>query len=80
MSLPARAGRPARPRLRYARPMLLAELSYAMKFNIGLIGVFFVVFPLLVNGLIGFAAAQAMVEKRENDRFLEEHRTPGHDI
>jgi hypothetical protein len=60
--------------------MLLAELSYAMRINLGLIGVFFVLFPLLVNGLIAFAAAQAFVEKRENDRFLEEHRIPGQDI
>lgn len=60
--------------------MPLAELSYAMQVNIGLIGVFFVVFPLLVNGLIAFAAAQAAVEKRENDRFLEEHRIPGHEV
>lgn len=60
--------------------MPLAELSNAMTINLGLIGVFFVVFPLLVNGLIAFAAAQAMVEKRENDRFLEEHRIPGQDI
>ena len=60
--------------------MLLAELSYAAKVDLGLIGVFFVAFPILVNGLIGFAAAQAFVEKRENDRFLEEHRIPGKDI
>jgi hypothetical protein len=60
--------------------MPLAELSYAMEINLGLIGVFFVLFPLLVNGLIAFAAAQAAVEKRENDRFLEEHRIPGQGI
>lgn len=51
-----------------------------MKVNLGLIGVFFVLFPILVNGLIAFAAAQAAVEKRENDRFLEEHRIPGQGI
>lgn len=60
--------------------MPLAELSNAVKIDLGLIGVFFVLFPLLVNGLLGFAAAQAAIEKRENDRFLEEHRIPGQDI
>ena len=60
--------------------MPLAELSYAMKINLGLIGIFFVLFPILVNGLIGFAAAQVAVEKRENDRYLEEHRIPGQGI
>ena len=56
--------------------MVLA-VSNAAKVDFGLIGVFFVLFPLIVNGLIGFAGAQAVVEKRENDRFLEEHRIPG---
>lgn len=60
--------------------MPLAELSYAAKIDFGLIGIFFVLFPLLVNGLLGFAGAQAAIEKRENDRFLEEHRIPGQDI
>jgi hypothetical protein len=59
--------------------MLLA-VSNAVKVDIGLIGVFFVLFPILAQGLIAFAAAQAVVEKRENDRFLEEHRIPGADI
>ena len=56
--------------------MVLA-LSNAAKMDIGLIGVFFVLFPVLVQGLLAFAGAQALVEKRENDRFLEEHRIPG---
>jgi hypothetical protein len=59
---------------------MVFALSEAMKFNIGLIGVFFVLFPVLVQGLIAFAAAQAVVEKRENDRFLEEHRIPGQSL
>ncbi len=59
--------------------MLLA-VSNAVKVDFGLIGVFFVLFPFLAQGLIAFAAAQAVVEKRENDRFLEEHRIPGKDI
>ncbi len=59
--------------------MVLA-VSNAVKIDIGLIGVFFVLFPIIAQGLIAFAAAQAVVEKRENDRYLEEHRIPGHEI
>ena len=59
--------------------MVLA-MSNAVKIDIGLIGVFFVLFPLLVNGLIGFAGAGAFAERRENDRYLEEHRIPGSDV
>lgn len=59
--------------------MVLA-VSNAVKIDIGLIGVFFVLFPLLVNGLLAFAGAQAAVEKRENDAYLESHRIPGQDI
>jgi hypothetical protein len=59
--------------------MVLA-VSYAVKIDLGLIGVFFVLFPLLVNGLIGVAAAGSYAEKRENDRYLEEHRIPGSDV
>ena len=55
-------------------------MSNAVKIDIGLIGVFFVLFPLLVNGLIGFAGAGAYAERRENDRYLEEHRIPGSDV
>ncbi len=60
--------------------MTLLALSQAAKVDIGLIGVFFVGFPLLVNGLIGFAGAQAAAERRENTKYLEEHRIPGTDI
>ncbi|CAB4934453.1 unannotated protein [freshwater metagenome] len=56
--------------------MVLA-MSNALKIDIGLIGVFFVLFPLLAHALIGVAAAGVVQEKAENDRFLEEHRIPG---
>ncbi len=59
--------------------MLVLALSQAVKIDIGLIGVFFVFFPLLVNGLIAYAGAQAAAERRENTRYLEEHRIPGHE-
>ncbi len=59
--------------------MVLA-VSNAVLIDIGLIGVFFVLFPVIAQGLIAFAAAQAFAEKRENDKFLEEHRIPGHEL
>jgi hypothetical protein len=59
--------------------MLLA-VSNAVKIDIGLIGVFFVLFPVLAQGLIAFAAVGAYAEKRENDRYVDEHRIPGSDV
>jgi hypothetical protein len=59
---------------------MVFALSEAMEFNIGLIGVFFVLFPVLVQGLIAYAAAGAYAEKRDNDRYLETHRIPGSDV
>lgn len=60
--------------------MVLAALSNAEKMDLGLIGVFFVLFPVLVNGLIAFAVGGAIAEKRENDRYLEAHRIPGSEL
>lgn len=54
--------------------------SYAFWVDVGLIGVFFVLFPALVTGLVAFAAVQAMAERRENQRYLEEHRIPGSEL
>lgn len=51
--------------------MLLA-LSEAWKVTIALVGLFGVVFPALVTGLIIFAAAQAVAERQQN---LERHRS-----
>lgn len=45
--------------------------------TLGLVGVFFVFFPLLVNGLIGFAVGQVIGEKAENDAYAATHRIPG---
>ena len=56
---------------------MVIALSSAMKFNIGLIGVFFALFPVIVQGLIAYAAAGAYAEKRDNDHYLETHRIPG---
>ena len=44
-------------------------LAGATADTIALIVVFFVVFPVLAQGLIAFAAAQALGEKRENDEY-----------
>jgi len=46
--------------------------------TLGLVVVFFVVFPLLVNGLIAFAVAQVLGERAENREYAEgfKHPTP----
>ncbi len=56
---------------------MVTAMSKAMEFNIGLLGVFMILFPVLVQGLIGYAAAGAYAEKRDNDHYLEQHRIPG---
>ena len=58
-------------------PTMVLALSNAVKIDIGLIGVFFVLFPVIVQGLIAFAGAGAYAEKRENDRYLERAPDPG---
>jgi hypothetical protein len=45
--------------------------------TLGLVGVFFVLFPILVQGLIAFAAAQAVGERAENQEYARRHRAPG---
>jgi hypothetical protein len=46
--------------------MVLIALSEAWKVSIALIGLFGVVFPALVTGLIIFAVAQAAAERQQN--------------
>ena len=46
--------------------LALLALSYALKTDIALIGVFGVIFPALVTGLVIFAAAQAAAERQQN--------------
>ena len=55
----------------------LVALSEAWSFSIALIAVFGVIFPALVTGLIAFAAAQALAERRENAERRSGH-TDGH--
>jgi Sec-independent protein secretion pathway component TatC len=45
--------------------------------TIGLVVVFFVVFPVVVQGLIAFAAAQALGERADNEEYAARHRVPG---
>ena len=55
--------------------MVLGLSAWAATF--GLVVVFFVIFPVLVQGLIAFAAAQAFGEKADNDEYARRHRLPG---
>jgi hypothetical protein len=47
---------------------VIIALSEAWKTDLALIGIFGVLFPALVTGLIVFAAAQSMAERAENVR------------
>jgi hypothetical protein len=49
---------------------LVLALS-ATRATLGLVIVFFVVFPLLAHGVIGFAVAQSLGEREENREYLE---------
>jgi Na+/pantothenate symporter len=55
--------------------MVVGLSAFAATF--GLVVVFFVIFPALVQGLIAFAVAQAMGERAENQKYAREHRMPG---
>jgi hypothetical protein len=52
--------------------MVLALTSVAA--TIGLIVVFFVIFPALVTGLIAFAIAQVLGERAENQAWVARRR------
>ena len=49
---------------------LVIALS-AFKATFGLVIVFFVIFPLLLHGLVGFALAQSAGEYQDNLEYLE---------
>jgi len=55
--------------------MVLGLSAWAATF--GLVVVFFVIFPVLVQGLIAFAVAQAMGERADNEEYTRHHRLPG---
>lgn len=54
----------------------ILAFSEAELWTIALVGVFFVAFPLLAHGLIGFAVAVAFGEKAENRRTDGNWRRP----
>jgi phage shock protein PspC (stress-responsive transcriptional regulator) len=58
--------------LAFRAVMVLALSSTAA--TLGLIFVFFVVFPALVTGLIAFAIAQVIGERGENQRYVARRR------
>ena len=58
--------------LAFRRVMVLALSSAAA--TLGLIVVFFVIFPVLVMGLIAFAIAQVIGERAENQSYLARRR------
>jgi hypothetical protein len=51
--------------------MTLVLALTSTRATFGLVIVFFVIFPLLLHGLIGFAAAQSLGEREENLEYLE---------
>jgi hypothetical protein len=59
--------------------MTLVLALTATRATLGLVIVFFVVFPLLLHGLIGFAAAQSLGEREDNREYLDgrQDQTPG---
>lgn len=48
-------------------------MSVATQMTLGLVGVFFVALPLLVNVLLGFVAAQVLGERQDNIEFERTH-------
>lgn len=64
--------RRARRVLAFRRVMVLALTSVSA--TIGLIIVFFVIFPVLVQGLIAFAIAQVLGERAENQAWIARRR------
>jgi hypothetical protein len=59
--------------LAFRRVMVIALSAFTA--TIGLVVVFFVIFPVLVQGLIAFALAQVFGERAENQAYLARRRT-----
>ena len=55
------------------RPMLLADFlgwdGNEWADTLGIVGVFFIAFPLLVHGIVGYIVAQVLGERQENQAF-----------
>jgi hypothetical protein len=54
--------------LAFGRVMVLALTSVSA--TLGLVVVFFVIFPVLVQGLIAFAVAQVLGERADNQEYM----------
>jgi Sec-independent protein secretion pathway component TatC len=57
-----------------AFPAVMVVALSSVAASLGLIFVFFVVFPVLVQGLIAFAIAQVMGERAENQAYIARRR------
>ena len=66
-----------RPPFGYAPVVLVLAVSQAFKVTAALVFIFFILFPVLAQGLIAFAAAQAIGERGENKEYERDHRVPG---
>jgi hypothetical protein len=66
------ARRPARAAVLASAAMVLG--MGAVTATLGLVFVFFVIFPVLVQGLIAFSLAQVMGERAENQEYVARRR------
>ncbi len=61
------------------RSMILADYlgwnSQEWSDTLGIVGVFFVAFPLLVHGIVGYIAGQIMGERQQNQRYARGEET-----
>ena len=56
--------------------MLVLAVSQAFKVTAALVFIFFILFPVIAQGLIAFAAAQALGERADNQEYERNHRVP----
>jgi hypothetical protein len=48
---------------------MVIAMSHALRDTLGLVLIFFVVFPLIAQGLIAFAVVQGLGERAENSKL-----------
>ncbi len=48
---------------------MIIAMSHALRDTLGLVVIFFVVFPLIAQGLIAFAVVQGLGERAENSKL-----------
>jgi hypothetical protein len=48
---------------------MVIAMSHALRDTLGLVVIFFVVFPLIAQGLIAFAVVQGLGERAENSKL-----------